>query len=118
MNMIEREIAASDRTPFFACFSKLHAGALVTLRVDARDEVIDQPFRGLSIDGDAIIVSTGNGARKPHHAHRVLHVNRVWLEQTDEGADAAIEITSEDGTRTDVRFRSPAHADFLDPAAE
>ena len=116
--MIAREIAASDRDPFFSRFSTLHAGALVTVRVDARDEVVDQPFRGVSVDGADVVVSTGDGAGAPHHGHRVLQVAEVRLEQTDEGADAAIAMKSEDGTRTDVRFRSPIRADLLDPAVE
>ena len=116
--MIDRTIAIADRSSFFGCFSKLHAGTLVTLRVDARDEVVDQPFRGLSVDGADVVVSTGNGADAPHHGHRVLHVADVRIEQTDEGADAAIAMTSDDGTRTEVRFRSPIRADLLDPAVE
>jgi hypothetical protein len=116
--MSERDIAAGERPAFFTSFSKLHDGALVTLRVSARDEVVDQPFHGLSIDGMDVVVSTGDGARQPHHGHRVLYVRRVQLEQTDEGADAAIAMTSDDGTRTEVRFRSPIRADLLDPAVE
>lgn len=116
--MNAREIAARDRDPFFSCFSKLHAGALVTVRVDARDEVVDQPFRGLSVDRADIVVSTGDGPNAPHHGHRVPRVADVRLEETDEGADAAIAMTSEDGTRTEVRFRSPIRADLLDPAVE
>jgi len=80
--------------------------------------VIDQPSRGLSSDGTDVVVSTGDGARQPHHGHRVLHVRRVLIEQTDEGADAVIAITSEDGTRTEVRFRSPIRAELLDSALE
>lgn len=109
--MIER-IPVADRSSFLAHFSELHAGALVTLRVDARDEVVDQPLRGVSADGVDVIVSTGD------HGHRVPHVADVRVEQTDEGADAAIAMTSNDGTCTEVRFRSPIRADLLDPAVE
>ena len=109
--MIER-IPVADRSSFLAHFSELHAGALVTLRVDARDEVVDQPLRGVSADGVDVIVSTGD------HGHRVPHVADVRVEQTDEGADAAIAMTSDDGTCTEVRFRSPIRADLLDPAVE
>lgn len=83
----------------------------MTLRVDARDEVRDRPFRGITVDGDDLIVQADGG-------HRIPHVVDVRLEQTDEGADAALEITSEDHTRTELRFRSPMHADLLDPAVE
>ena len=116
--MNARDIATADRAPFFSTFSKLHKGAIVTVRVDAREEVVGQPFRGLSIDGADVIVHTGDGPGAPHHGHRVPHVSDVRLEQTDEGADAAIALTSEDGTRTDVEFRSPVYADLLDPAVE
>lgn len=115
--MNARVIAATDRPSFFSCFSKLHAGALVTVRVGTRDEVVDQPFRGLSLDRADIIVNTGEGA-DAHHGHRVPHVADVRLEETDEGADAAIAMTSDDGTHTEVRFRSPIRADLLDPAVE
>ena len=109
--MIER-IPVAGRSSFLTHFSELHAGALVTLRVGARDEAIDQPFRGVSVDGADVIVITGD------RGHRVAHVADVRLEQTDEGADAAIAMTSDDGTRTEVRFRSPIRADLLDPAVE
>lgn len=115
--MLQREIAITDRRPFFTCFSTLHDGALVTLRADGRDEVIDQPFHGLSVDGNDVIINTGS-VRGPHHGHRVPHVTRVRLEQTDEGADAAIAMISEDGSRTDVRFRSPMRGDLLESAVE
>jgi hypothetical protein len=116
--MIEQEIAASDRSSFLARLGALHDGALVTLRVDERNEVVGQELRGLSTDGGDVIVSTGDGIRHAHHGHRVLQVRRVRLEQTDEGADAAIALTSDDGTRTEIVFRSPMRADLLDPAVE
>jgi hypothetical protein len=117
-SMIERDIATADRAPFFSRFSKLHSGALVTLRVGATDEVVDQPFRGISEDGPDLIVHTGGGTNQPHLGHRVAHASRIALEQTDEGADAAVAIVSRDGTRTELRFRWPLSADLLDPAVE
>lgn len=116
--MIEQLISASDRDPFFARFSRVHRGAPVTLRVAARAEVIEQPFRGVSADGPDLIVHTGSGADRSPVAHRVDHVAAVRLEQTDEGADAALVLTSDDGTRTEVRFRWPMQADLLEPAVE
>lgn len=116
--MIEREIAAADRTPFFARFSKLHDGARIALQIGAQTEVSNQPFRGLSVDGADVIVHTGDGVNEPHHEHRALRVRRVRLEETDEGADAAVVMTSADGTLTALRFRSPMRADLLDSAVE
>lgn len=116
--MSEREISAAERAPFFDHFSKLHAGAFVTLRIKGRDEVRDQPFRGLIVDGDDVVVATGDPADEPCRGHRIVHVRSVRLEQTDEGADAAIAMLSDEGTRTEVRFRSPMQADLLEPAVE
>ncbi len=87
----------------------------MTVRIDAREEVHDVPLRGICCDGDDLVVSfTGH----TDHAHRVLHVIDVRLEQTDEGADAALELTSENRTHTEVRLRWPMQADLLDPAVE
>ncbi len=114
--MIEQLISASERGPFFARFSTLHRGAPVTLRVAAETEISNQPFRGVSADGPDLVVHTG--ANRTHLDHRVDHVAAVQLVQTDEGADAALVLTSDDGTRTEVRFRWPLRSDLLDPGVE
>ena len=117
--MTGRDIAPAERPAFFARFSRLHKGALITLRIEAHDEVVDQPFRGVSPDGEDLVIHTGDGDGLPHHGHRVAHVANVRLEQTDEGgADAALEITSDDGLHTAVVFHSPMREDVLDPAVE
>jgi hypothetical protein len=82
------------------------------------DEVVDQPLRGISEDGDELVVHIGNGAAAPHLGHRILHVRSLRLQQTAEGADAALDIDSIDGTRTVVRFRSPMLPEMLDKAVE
>lgn len=113
-SMIERDIATADRAPFFSRFSRLHEGAFVTLRV----EVVGQPFRGVSEDGEDVVIYTGDPARASHLGRRVPHAASVALEQTDEGADAAVTIVSRNGSRTEIRFHSPMRADLLDPAVE
>lgn len=112
--MTERDIPAAERQPFFARFSQLHEGALITLRVGTHDEVVNRPFRRVSSEGEDIVVLAGEA----HRGHRIPHVTAVRLEQTDEGADAAIAMISDDGTRAEVRFRSPIRADLLDPLVE
>ena len=116
--MIERDIAIADRAPFFARLSKLHAGALVTLRTGAHDEVVDQPFRGVSEEGTDVVIHTGPNPGAAAVGHRVPNAIAVALEETDEGADAVVAIVSRDGGRTELRFRSPLRADLLDPAVE
>ena len=116
--MIERDIATADRAPFFSRVSKLHAGALVTLRVGARDEVVDQPFRGVSEEGTDVIIHAGQGPGAADKGHRVPNAIAVALEETDEGADAAVAIVSRDGSRTELRFRWAMRAGLLDPGVE
>ena len=111
--MTETDIPAAQRQRFFAQFSKLHEGAIVTLRVGTREEVVDRPFRRVSSDGADIIVDAGDV-----QGRRIPRVAAVHVEQTDEGADAAIAMISDDGTRAEVRFRSPIRADLLDPSVE
>jgi len=110
--MIQQEISATDREQFFGTFSRLHDGAFITLRVNAREEAVRKPFHGVSWEDGGLVVHAGSDS------YRVFHVAKVRLEQTDEGADVAIAITSDDGTRTEVRFQSPVRADLLDPAVE
>ena len=116
--MVEKDISASERDRFFAAFSRLHDGAPVTLRVDASEVVGDQPFRGISCDGPDIVVHVGEGPEREHLGHRVTYPGKVRLEQTEEGADAALDIVSNDGEHTIVRFRWPMRPELLDPAVE
>jgi hypothetical protein len=108
---------------FFRDFSLNHAGALVTMSVTDPDigleyEVVNQPLRGISEDGDEIYIHISDGSEHPHIGHRVEHVEEIQLQQTDEGADAAMDITSIDGTRTSIRFCSPALSELRDPGVE
>lgn len=116
--MVERDIPATERQRFFATFTRLHHGAPVTLRVDAHEVAGDQPFGGISVDGADVVVYVGNGAAREQLTHRVPYPGKVRLEQTEEGADAALDLTSNDGEHTVVRFRWPMRADLLDPAVE
>jgi hypothetical protein len=112
--MKHRAIPDTDRDPFFARFTHEHAGALVTLRVNAHEEVIDRPLFRLGADGSDVIVHAGSA--RP--GHRIPHVSSLQLELTDGGADSALCMTSEDGTRAEVRLRTPVTRDSFDPAVE
>ena len=58
------------------------------------------------IQGNEILIMVG---AKPddHITHSISRPTEVSLEQTDEGADAALAIKSADGTTALLRFRSP-----------
>jgi hypothetical protein len=121
--MKTRTLSRTEWHPFFRDLSRIHMGALVTLNVSglgigSHDEVVDQPFRGISEDGDEVFVHVGNGNEHPHLERRMQHVDAIHVQQTDEGADAAVNISTIDGTQTSLRFRSPALPELLDPAVE
>lgn len=118
-----RTLPMNEWHSFFRDFSRIHSGAIVTLQFSSRgaaprDEVVNQPFRGISEDGDEVFVHLGDGHGHPHLDRRMEHVDVIQLQQTDEGADASVDIASLDGTRTIVRFQSPALPELLDPNVE
>lgn len=116
--MVEREIPAPERERFFATFNRVHFGAPVTLRVDTSEVAGDQPFRGITCEGADVVVHVGPPIEREQLAHRVMYPGKVRLQQTDEGADAALDLTSNDGEHTIVRFRWPMRPELLDPAVE
>ena len=101
---------------FFDRFSRQYEGWLVTLEILAADigaQVEEQnlAFEGIvhewdAIQGNEIMIMVG---AKPdnHITHSISHPVQVSLEQTDEGADAALAIKSAGGTTALLRFRSP-----------
>jgi hypothetical protein len=116
--MIERDIPSTQRDQLFASLSRGHRGAIIDLRVRGTDEVVGQPFDGISTDGDDLVVHLGSVPGKPHHGHRISHVERLKLVETDDGAAAILATTSADGTETEVTFRSPVREELLDPLVE
>jgi len=121
--MRTRIVSRKERPSFLRDFSRIHDGAMITISVavpgdGSQNEIINQPLRGISEDRDEIFVHTGNGCDRPHLARRVRNTDTVLLQQTDEGADAALDIASADGSHTIVRFRSPALPELLDPGVE
>jgi hypothetical protein len=118
-----RTIPTHDWYAFCGDFSRRHAGALVNMNVKGpgvapRDEVINQPLRGISEDRGAVVVHIGDGVHHLRLGHRVQHVDSIVLEQTEEGADAAVEIRSAEGDVALLKFRSPIITELLDPAVE
>ena len=52
-----------------------------------------------------------------HITHSIARPTQVSLEQTDEGADAALAIKSGDGTTTLLRFRAAVLPEMVDAVA-
>jgi Family of unknown function (DUF5335) len=121
--MKTKEIAKNEWPEFFDNFSRKHEGWLVTVEIFGSDigaqvEEGELAFEGIvdewdEIQGNQIMIMIG---AKPddHITHSISRPTLVSLEQTDEGADAALAIKSEDGTTALLRFRSPMLPEMVD----
>jgi uncharacterized protein DUF5335 len=117
------EIVRRDWCRFLDRFTRLHSGAIVTVNVSGamfgcQNTIIGQPLRGISAEGDDVLIDIGTRRHLDHLGHRVPRVRAIHLQQTDEGADAALDFDATDGTRTMIRFRSPMIPELLDPSVE
>ena len=103
-------------------FTAIHEGWLVSLDVlgpaiGGQREVRNLPLLGVSadrIDHDATIAVSVARSATEHFGHIVHAVTRIAVERTDNGADAALQIESADGTRTILRFRVTALPETVD----
>lgn len=112
--MKTKEIPREEWGTFFDNFSRQHEGWLATLEIlgteiGAQVEERELPLKGIvdewdEIKGNEIMIMVG---MKPddHITHIIGNATQVSLEQTDDGADAALAIKSADGTTALLRFR-------------
>src|SRR5689334_1858480 len=124
--MQTREIPQDEWTEFFDSFSRKHEGWLVNVEVLGSDigaQIEEQQlaFEGITGECDGTrgnTISIMIGAEPDDHiTHKVSTPTCVSLEQTDEGADAALQIKSVDGTTTLLRFRNPMLPELVDAIA-
>ena len=123
--MPTQEIPRDEWSPFLERYSRQHEGWLATLEVfgpeiGAQQEARDLPLEGItaaSKDGNAgtasISISLGN-TPDDHVTHTITDPTRLWLEQTSQGANAALEIESAGEVKTLLRFRSALPAEMVD----
>jgi hypothetical protein len=121
--MKTKRIPRSEWPKFFDSFSRQHEGWLATLEIFATEigaqvEERELAFEGIVDEwnealGNQIIIMMGV---KPddHITHTIGRPTNVSLEQTDEGADVALAITSESGAVALLRFRSPMLPEMVD----
>lgn len=117
-----KEIPSDEWMPFLDSFSQQHQGWLVTVEViapeiGAQEEASNLPLEGISSsesnEHKSISISVGNQTSN-HQTHTVNAATRLWLKQTPQGADEALEIESTDGVKTLLRFRSAMPAEMVD----
>jgi len=119
--MKTKEIPRNEWREFFNIFSRQHESWLVTLEIFGSEIGAQVEERGLAFEG---IVDEGHeilmmfGTRPDDHiTHSISNPATVSLEQTDEGADAALAIKSADGVTALLRFRSAVLPEMVDAVA-
>ena len=121
--MKTQEIPKDEWTGFFDSFSRKHEGWIVNLETLRPENGAQVEERGVTlegitdewdeIEGNTIIIMTGVKS-DDHITHSITRPTHVSLEQTDEGADAALAIDSGDGETTLLRFRFPILPEMVD----
>ncbi|HEY0378950.1 MAG TPA: DUF5335 family protein [Pyrinomonadaceae bacterium] len=121
--MATREIPRDEWVEFFDGFSHQHEGWLVTVEVlggelGAQVEARELRLGGISADlkgddEDAISIMVGE-TPDDHVTHTITRPTHVSLEQTQEGANEALQIESGEGVTTLLRFRSAVLPEMVD----
>ena len=103
-------------------FSRMHEGWLVSLEITTAQSIGVQPkFRlmplvGITaepIDGGTISIAVAEPTGD-HVTHTMRSPTHVFVEETNAGAQAALEIDSADGMKAVLRFRTTALPETVD----
>ena len=106
-------------------FSRMHEGWLVSLAITTAPSIGAQPeFRQMplvgitaeAIDGGTIAIAVAE-PKGDHVTHMIHSPTRVFVEETNAGAHAALEIDSADGMKAVLRFRTTALPETVDGVA-
>ena len=108
------EVPRVEWTQALNRFTAAHEGWLVSLEIfgpylGAQPEINHMPLLGVSADRvnhDGVIAISVARSASDHFTHMVHDVSRIFIEQTDDGATAALLIESTDATRTVLQLRA------------
>ena len=119
--MHNRQVPRSEWFHFFREFSRRHDGWLVSVRVmhpslGSQVELHDVPLEGIVSSSDATGPITIHAGASPvrNLEHHVPGPVQVWVEVSEKGEDQALEIVSDDGTKTILEFRTAPSGGDLD----
>lgn len=110
--MQNQEIPSDKWVRFFNAFSKRHQGDHVTIELIGRevgDQYLaqDQSLLGITVDpptGACKIQVTVGDPKPVNISHEIAHPIHVRLAKAEDGRDAALEIESDGGPSTLLRF--------------
>lgn len=124
--MQTKQIPKSEWPSFLDRFSRQHEGWLVKLEIlspelGAQVEETGMALEGLTDEwdegeGNTIMIMVGNQPYA-HVTHSIRHPTEVSLEQTEEGADAALAIKAADGRTALLSFRAAVLPETVDAVA-
>ena len=121
--MRTRLIPHAEWFTFFEGFTRRHPGSAATLwllgpRIGAQVEARDLPLEGIVSDPLATSISIYLGVAPGRNLeHAVGQPIAVWLETTDDGADAALGSNSADGTTTLLELPLSTARPLVEPPA-
>ncbi len=123
MEMRSRSVPRAEWATFLEGFSRRHRDWLATVEVLGRQgaqvEARELPLQGLTCEPDGRSITILFGRRSEDHLeHPVEDPQQVWVEVAEDGAEAALEIESGNGTKTILEFRSVAPPEAVDGLAE
>jgi Family of unknown function (DUF5335) len=121
--MQTREIPRTEWRSFFDVFNRQHEGWLATLEVfssdlGAQEQAHELPLEGVTVSSqpgtdEEIAISLGRSPEE-HINHTIAEPKHVWVERTNEGANAALEVESKDQTKTLLTFRAAVTPELVD----
>lgn len=122
--MKNRQVPHAEWPRFFEGFTRRHQGWLTTVRVvderlGAQVEARDLPLEGIVVDAESrgpISILLASPSRT-NIEHPVQRPEQVWVEMTEQGAEAALEIVSVGGARTILEFRGAVLPEMVDGLA-
>jgi Family of unknown function (DUF5335) len=116
------EIPWKDWSRALDSFSAMHEGWIVTLELmnpalGVQPEICDLPLLGVTAETDtpspAITIAAARSSAE-HVTHTIHAPTHVRIERTDDDADVALQVESEDGTAAILRFKTVARPDTVD----
>jgi hypothetical protein len=120
--MRNRLVPRAEWPAFFDAFSRRYEGWLVTVRVldprfGSQVEANEMPLEGVVAAPDAPLISLHLGSVASHLEHEIRSPWKVWIEVASDGAEQAVDVDSEDGTRTIIEFRTASLPETADGIA-
>jgi len=121
--MRNRLVPRSEWFRFFQEFSRRYEGWLVTVRVLHPSFGSQVEARELALEGIVSAADTSGpislhlGGAAANVEHEIASPRQVWVEVDEGGAEEALGVVSEDGTKTIVEFRVPALPETVDGLA-